>query len=518
MSNFDLDAFVAEPTLTVFESCRKADLRLIAGHYDVSIPSALGKAEYKAALLSALIKQQILSLPTSQVLPEGDVPLFGGAGDGGEAGGDADSKHGKVGLDSRGGAISRTGGTVKLGGPVVEDPDSDGSVGSESGSAPPSSPTLQARFKLRLARLRLGEAAAIRREAKEEREKDRAFQLSMKNLEAETAFRLRQLELQGSHARHTPEVVFPHLVGRHPEWMTDGHFRHCHLRWPRAQGLKKDLELCDSVFGEALAEDVWPSSGELGESTEKCAREKLVVPEFADVPLPLTRQALISAQQSDSSLASCFAAVSSDASVSGRQQSFVMEEGVLMRTWVARPGWPWPPQVGFLFGLQAFSLSRTTDFSWVKSPLTPSASPDRLSLGSIKGLPIAGLTRHTCESEDPECPHSPPYVGAWSTMCNSWPWPPQVGFLFGLQAFSLSRTTDFSWVKSPLTPSASPDRLSLGSIKGLPIAGLTRHTCESTCHRPPHPLAAFACLCGHPVAMWGTADRLGHHNIHNFNA
>ena len=81
----------------------------------VSIPSALRKAEYKAALLSALIKQQILSLPKSQVLQEGDVPLFGGAGDGGEAGGDADSKHDTVSLDPRGGAISRTGGTVKLG-------------------------------------------------------------------------------------------------------------------------------------------------------------------------------------------------------------------------------------------------------------------------------------------------------------------------------------------------------------------------------------------------------------------
>ena len=107
----------------------------------------------------------------------------------------------------------------------------------------------------------------------------------------------------------------------------------------RAQGLKKkDLELGDSVFGEALAEDVWPSSGELGDSTEGCVQKKLVVPEFADVQLPLTRQALISAQQSDSSLASCFAAVRSDAGVSGGRQSFLMEEGVLMRTWVARPG------------------------------------------------------------------------------------------------------------------------------------------------------------------------------------
>ena len=93
-----------------------------------------------------------------------------------------------------------------------------------------------------------------------------------------------------------------------------------------------------TLFGEALAEDVWPSSGEWCDSTKKGVQEKLVIPEFADVPLPLTRQALIAAQQSDSSLASCFAAVSSDASVSGRQQSFLMEEGVLMRTCVARPG------------------------------------------------------------------------------------------------------------------------------------------------------------------------------------
>ena len=37
-------------------------------------------------------------------------------------------------------------------------------------------------------------------------------------------------------------------------------------------------------------------------------------------------------------MASCFAAVRSDAGVSGGRQSFLMEEGVLMRTWVARPG------------------------------------------------------------------------------------------------------------------------------------------------------------------------------------
>ena len=128
-----------------------------------------------------------------------------------------------------------------------------------------------------------------------------------------------------------PVSVCEELVKSHPDV-----FPVCAVT--RAQGLKKDLELGDSVFGEALVEDVWPSSGEWCDSTKKCVQGKLVIPEFADVPLPLTRQALIAAQQSDSSLASCFAAVSSDASVSGRQQSFLMEEGVLMRTWVARPG------------------------------------------------------------------------------------------------------------------------------------------------------------------------------------
>ncbi|CAL8378842.1 unnamed protein product [Boreogadus saida] len=79
------------------------------------VERAMKPAEYKAALLSALIKQQILSLPTFQVLPEDDVPLFGGAGDGRESSGDADSKLGSVGLDPRGGAISRTGGMSSLG-------------------------------------------------------------------------------------------------------------------------------------------------------------------------------------------------------------------------------------------------------------------------------------------------------------------------------------------------------------------------------------------------------------------
>ena len=130
MSTFDLDIFVADPTLAQFEGCRKADLRVIAGHYNISVPSALGKSEYKAALLLELMKQKVFSLPTSQGLPEGDVPLCEGAGGGGEAAGDAEGEHATIGLDPRGGAISKTA-KFEDG---VEDPDSEGSVGSGSSS------------------------------------------------------------------------------------------------------------------------------------------------------------------------------------------------------------------------------------------------------------------------------------------------------------------------------------------------------------------------------------------------
>lgn len=58
--------------------------------------------------------------------------------------------------------------------------------------------------------------------------------------------------------------------------------------------------------------------------------------EAPTVPLPLTRDSLISGQKSDRSLNKCFSAVP-DGLTSGQKQPFVLDDGLLMRSWAAHP-------------------------------------------------------------------------------------------------------------------------------------------------------------------------------------
>ena len=53
---FVLEQFVASPTVGQLDWCRKVDLRLVS--------SALVKSELKATLLTGLVEQRVLSLPT----------------------------------------------------------------------------------------------------------------------------------------------------------------------------------------------------------------------------------------------------------------------------------------------------------------------------------------------------------------------------------------------------------------------------------------------------------------------
>lgn len=48
--SFDVEAFVSDPSLIVFDRCKKNDLRVIAEHYSVPVSSSLVKAELKAVL------------------------------------------------------------------------------------------------------------------------------------------------------------------------------------------------------------------------------------------------------------------------------------------------------------------------------------------------------------------------------------------------------------------------------------------------------------------------------------
>ena len=60
MAAFDLHAFVSDPTLAQLERCKKRHLCEIARYYEISVSSALTKAELEAVVLEGLIKQGIL--------------------------------------------------------------------------------------------------------------------------------------------------------------------------------------------------------------------------------------------------------------------------------------------------------------------------------------------------------------------------------------------------------------------------------------------------------------------------
>ena len=59
MASFDLEGFVAAPSLAVFFACRKGDLVKIAGYYNVSVSTALHVNEYREALLAVLVDQRV---------------------------------------------------------------------------------------------------------------------------------------------------------------------------------------------------------------------------------------------------------------------------------------------------------------------------------------------------------------------------------------------------------------------------------------------------------------------------
>ena len=187
MAAFDVNEFVISPTLTQFDKCKKSDLREIAEYFCIPVSSSLSKAELKAVILDSLINKGIFSLPVSD-------EALGLAGVSSAKGG-ADSLEGKesenpVGLTP----------TVESGRAVQKPVTLPHFVPFSAESTPGSK--LDARLKVRLARLQL-----------EKEERDREFQLrkelEFKKLEAETAIKLRQLELQASSISTVASTVPP---------------------------------------------------------------------------------------------------------------------------------------------------------------------------------------------------------------------------------------------------------------------------------------------------------------------
>lgn len=168
MSTFDLETFVANPTLEVFERCRKDDLLQIGEHYRIPVVRQSLKRLIKDEVLKHLIKHKILNLPDA---------------DGDKAGAEAveHSPDNLVDAEKETGEYAEVETEAKTGLPPFH-PFSPTSI--ESGG--------DARLKVRLARMQI-EA----QERAETRHAEMKLRLDIRKLEidAETQVKLRQLEL-----------------------------------------------------------------------------------------------------------------------------------------------------------------------------------------------------------------------------------------------------------------------------------------------------------------------------------
>lgn len=63
MAAFNISKFMADPTLSQLDKCRKSNLHEIADYYDVSVSSSFVQAEMKVVVLDGLISKGVLSLP-----------------------------------------------------------------------------------------------------------------------------------------------------------------------------------------------------------------------------------------------------------------------------------------------------------------------------------------------------------------------------------------------------------------------------------------------------------------------
>lgn len=71
MAAFDLNKFVANPTLSQFDKCSKDDLCVIAiaEYYGISVSRSLVKRELKTVILNGLVSKGVFNLPASVKSP-----------------------------------------------------------------------------------------------------------------------------------------------------------------------------------------------------------------------------------------------------------------------------------------------------------------------------------------------------------------------------------------------------------------------------------------------------------------
>ena len=59
--SFDLEHFVSSPSLEVINSLKKANLLVIAQHYELSMNESMSKAQIKKSIVEYLLDEELLS-------------------------------------------------------------------------------------------------------------------------------------------------------------------------------------------------------------------------------------------------------------------------------------------------------------------------------------------------------------------------------------------------------------------------------------------------------------------------
>ncbi|XP_039894583.1 uncharacterized protein LOC120737796, partial [Simochromis diagramma] len=110
-------------------------------------------------------------------------------------------------------------------------------------------------------------------------------------------------------------------------------FPACVLTRAQARHKAAEIDLSDSSLAQALATDDLQTLIDL-KSGSKDTTEKWKDLHLPQLDLPVTRESLVAAQNSDPSLTKCFTSLSE---TGNKKASYFLEDGVLMRKWTAHP-------------------------------------------------------------------------------------------------------------------------------------------------------------------------------------
>ena len=191
---FDLSDFVAEPTISKFEDCRKDDLLILSDHYRIVVNETLSKRKIKDVVFDKLVGMGVLVVPATvgpeQANEAGNEVV--------EQSFDVARVDGALNGSGLGEVVEHNIEVATVAKPSPDPVPSGLDSSSDSADSETSRRSMKAKAKVRIARLEREERERVREREERERDRERSFKVEVKKIEveAETRIRLRQLELE----------------------------------------------------------------------------------------------------------------------------------------------------------------------------------------------------------------------------------------------------------------------------------------------------------------------------------